>query len=223
MISSKPPRELWIAATLVEREYFTLRQKERGKVRSLLSKLSGLSMPQVTRWIRRYRADGEIAVRSSLRQRFPVKYTVKDLELLIDVDRAHQQLGGPATRRIVEREWHVFGRREYANLAEISGGAKGLWFSHTKPDDRRLVLTEGAIDALSHATLFPDAADQPRYASLGGKPAPNNRAWSRRPSRGCRKGPKSWRRSMPTQRGASWWSWSVWLWRPLPPRPEVGA
>jgi hypothetical protein len=51
-----------------------------------------------------------------------------------------------------------------------AGGAKGLWFSHTKPDDRRLVLSESAIDTLSHATLFPDAADQTRYASFGGKP-----------------------------------------------------
>ncbi len=30
-------------------------------------------------------------------------------------------------------------------------------------------MTESAIDALSHATLFPDAVDQTRYASLGGK------------------------------------------------------
>ena len=51
-----------------------------------------------------------------------------------------------------------------------AGGEKGLWFSHTRPDDRRLVLAESAIDALSHATLFPDAEGQTRYASLGGKP-----------------------------------------------------
>jgi Toprim-like/Protein of unknown function (DUF3991) len=51
-----------------------------------------------------------------------------------------------------------------------AGGAKGLWFSHTRPDDRRLVLAESAIDALSHATLFPDTVDQTRYASLGGEP-----------------------------------------------------
>ena len=51
-----------------------------------------------------------------------------------------------------------------------AGGAKGLWFSHTKPDDRHLILAESAIDALSYATLFPDIADQARYASLGGKP-----------------------------------------------------
>src|SRR5271157_5127335 len=51
-----------------------------------------------------------------------------------------------------------------------AGGQKGLWFSHTRPDDRRLVLAESTIDALSHASLFPDAGDQTRYASFGGKP-----------------------------------------------------
>jgi hypothetical protein len=30
-----------------------------------------------------------------------------------------------------------------------AGGKKGLWFSHTQPDDWRLVLTESAIDALT--------------------------------------------------------------------------
>lgn len=52
-----------------------------------------------------------------------------------------------------------------------AGGRKGLWFSHTRPNDRRLVLTEGAIDALSYASLFPDSADRTRYASLGGRPS----------------------------------------------------
>jgi hypothetical protein len=51
-----------------------------------------------------------------------------------------------------------------------AGGRKGLWFSHTGPSDRRLVLAESAIDALSHAVLFPDVEDRARYASLGGKP-----------------------------------------------------
>jgi hypothetical protein len=51
-----------------------------------------------------------------------------------------------------------------------SGGAKGLWLSHALPDDNRLVFCEGAIDALSHAALFPDA--HARYASIGGKTNP---------------------------------------------------
>jgi hypothetical protein len=52
-----------------------------------------------------------------------------------------------------------------------AGGKKGLWCSHTRPDDWHLVLTESAIDALSYATLFPDSKDRTRYASLGGRPS----------------------------------------------------
>jgi len=48
-----------------------------------------------------------------------------------------------------------------------SGGTKGLWLSVEKPEDARLVVSESAIDALSHAALFPD--DRARYASIGGK------------------------------------------------------
>ncbi len=51
-----------------------------------------------------------------------------------------------------------------------SGGTKGLWLSNERADDKRLVFCEAAIDALSHAVLFPD--DRARYASIGGKPNP---------------------------------------------------
>ena len=50
------------------------------------------------------------------------------------------------------------------------GGEKGLWMSHTRDDDNRLVVCESAIDALSYAALFLD--DRARYASIGGKPNP---------------------------------------------------
>ena len=51
-----------------------------------------------------------------------------------------------------------------------SGGAKAMWLSHELTGDKLLVIAESAIDALSHATLFPD--DRARYASIGGKPNP---------------------------------------------------
>jgi len=51
-----------------------------------------------------------------------------------------------------------------------SGGGKALWLSHELPEDNRLVFSESAIDALSHAVLFPD--NHTRYASIGGKPNP---------------------------------------------------
>jgi transposase InsO family protein len=117
---SRAERYAWIEATLTQQQYFSLSKKQRGAVRALLSKVAGLSVPQITRLIRSYQQDGQIRPQSGSRQRFPAKYTAEDLELLIEVDRAHQRLSGPATRRIVEREWHVFGKREYARLAEIS-------------------------------------------------------------------------------------------------------
>jgi transposase InsO family protein len=117
---SRTERYAWIETTLRQQEYFSLGRKQRGAVRALLSKVGGLSVPQITRLIRGYRQSGEIRAQAGSQRRFPVRYTTEDLELLIEVDRAHQRLSGPATRRILERAWHVFGRREYARLAEIS-------------------------------------------------------------------------------------------------------
>jgi Toprim-like/Protein of unknown function (DUF3991) len=51
-----------------------------------------------------------------------------------------------------------------------SGGTKGLWSSHEEADDTSLVVCESAIDALSHAVLFP--APGKRYASIGGQMNP---------------------------------------------------
>jgi len=55
--------------------------------------------------------------------------------------------------------------RDFKGFA--SGGTKGLWLSKTGSTDRRLVICESAIDALSFAVLFPDG--HARYASIGGK------------------------------------------------------
>jgi transposase InsO family protein len=110
----------WVEKILIEQSYASLSKKERGPVRAMVSRMAGLSMPQITRLIRRYRAEGHVQASEVRRRRFPLKYTTADRELLIEVDRAHQRLSGPATRRIREREWHVFGKPEYARLAEIS-------------------------------------------------------------------------------------------------------
>lgn len=117
---SRGQRYAWVQSALAEQQYFSLSKNQRGAVRTFLAKVTGLSLPQITRLIRAYRRHGQIRVHTGARRRFPVKYTCEDLELLIEVDRAHQRLSGPATRRILEREWQVFGRKQYARLAEIS-------------------------------------------------------------------------------------------------------
>ena len=99
---SRAERYAWLQTALIQQRYFSLSKKQRGAVRALLSKVAGLSMPQITRLIRRYRQDGEIQVQGGTRRRFPIKYTLEDLELLIEVDRAHQRLSGPAIVAVLQ-------------------------------------------------------------------------------------------------------------------------
>lgn len=110
----------WLKRTLERQDYFRQRKKQRGVIRAYLSKVSGLSQPQMTRLIRRYRETGDLLPRSGGRRRFPTKYTEADVALLAEVDRAHLQLSGPATRRILEREFREYGNKEFVRLAQIS-------------------------------------------------------------------------------------------------------
>ena len=54
------------------------------------------------------------------RHSFARRYTRADLELLATVDEAQENLSGPATRRILERECRHYGKVEYERLASIS-------------------------------------------------------------------------------------------------------
>ena len=110
----------WIHAILVEREYVQCGRSDKGLIRRFLRKMSGLSVPQITRLIRQHRQHGEIVAQPAQRRRFPTKYTSADVTLLADVDRAHQRLSGPATRRILEREFQTFGRKKFERLAGLS-------------------------------------------------------------------------------------------------------
>jgi hypothetical protein len=47
-------------------------------------------------------------------------YTKSDVELLAYVDKGHGNLSGPATKRILEREYSEYGQSVYERLAGIS-------------------------------------------------------------------------------------------------------
>ena len=110
----------WTEELLVAQEYAGKGKKERGAIRRYACKVTGVSLPQMTRLIRSYRATGTIAVRKSRRRRFPGKYTEGDVRLLAEVDNAHERLSGPATKCILRREHEEYGKAEYARLAGIS-------------------------------------------------------------------------------------------------------
>ena len=93
----------WIQETLLRQEYFPQRKKQRGLIRAYLSKVSGRSLPPLTRLIRQYRQRGKIRVHAYQRRGFPRRYTDRDVALLAALDQAHQWLSGPATKHILER------------------------------------------------------------------------------------------------------------------------
>lgn len=105
---------------LVTQQYAGLGKKERGAVRRYLSKVTGLSLPQIARLIAKYRKSGKVEAEPNRRHSFAARYTDGDIALLAEVDRAHERLSGPATKRILEREHGEFGKQEFQRLAGIS-------------------------------------------------------------------------------------------------------
>ena len=117
---NRAERYEFVQRVLVAQEYALQSKKQRGRIRAYLSKVTGLSLPQLTRLIRAYRHSGIVAPKQYRRHRFPSKYTNRDVGLLAEVDRAHGWLSGPATVRILKREYEQFGKAQYARLAGIS-------------------------------------------------------------------------------------------------------
>jgi len=105
---------------LVAQEYARQSKKQRGAVRRYLSKVTGLSLPQIARLVRKYRQGGKVETQPYRRHSFATQYTDADVALLAEVDRAHERLSGPARRRILEREYMEFGKQEFQRLAGIS-------------------------------------------------------------------------------------------------------
>ena len=87
-----------VERTLRKQRYLELTKKDKGVVRRYLAKLSGRSLPQITRLIRQYRQSGAVRVSQPRRRRFPTRYTADDIALLAAVDAAHEGLSGPAVR-----------------------------------------------------------------------------------------------------------------------------
>jgi transposase InsO family protein len=110
----------WVERVLIGQKYARQGKAARGLVRRYIEKMTGMSRAQTTRLIGRYTATGQVLPTVYRRRRFPERYTRSDIELLASVDEAHETLSGPATRRILEREHQLYGKREYARLAAIS-------------------------------------------------------------------------------------------------------
>ena len=110
----------WVEQTLVRHQYASLKRPGKGLVRSYIVRMTGLSRAQATRLIMAYRETGRVKAVAYQRTKFATHYTAADVVLLAYVDKAHGNLSGPATRRILEREYSDYDQAAYQRLAEIS-------------------------------------------------------------------------------------------------------
>lgn len=110
----------WVERVLARYEYARQGKTGKGLLRRYVEKMTGLSRAQATRLITAYMGTGRVKATVYQRHRFAARYTKTDVELLAYVDKAHGNLSGPATRRILEREYEVHGIAAYERLARIS-------------------------------------------------------------------------------------------------------
>jgi len=157
----------WVEQVLRQQQYEKQGRKARGLLRRYLEKMTGLSRAQVTRLIARYRASGELQPAPYRRHRFPQRYTRADIELLATVDEAHETLSGPATRRILEREYQDYGKPQYQRLASISVAHLYNLRHQQRYRERRLNYTKTKPTAVSIGERRrPDPQGQPGYVRV---------------------------------------------------------
>lgn len=139
----------WVARTLRQQRYSRQDRAAKGLLRQYLAKMTGLSRAQLTRLIQQYRQGGELQPARYRRHRFASKYTPADVALLAAVDEAHETLSGPATRKILEREYQQYKQSEYERLAGISVAHLYRLRQHRGYRQRRLHFTKTRPTAVS--------------------------------------------------------------------------
>lgn len=117
---SRKEKYQWIEKTLSQFRYFSLKKKDKTTVKNYIRQMTGLSDARTTRIIARKKKFGRLWLGSTRRHRFPKKYTPEDIARLVKTDNLHLRLSGPATKKILEREYKVFGKEEYSNIKDIS-------------------------------------------------------------------------------------------------------
>jgi hypothetical protein len=111
---------IWTEEVLKKFKYQWLKRNGKGILRRYIEKVTGYSRSQVARLVGRYQNSGRLRVTEYRRHRFPEKYTMAEVALLAKTDELHGWLSGPATKKILEREYEVYGHAQFENISGIS-------------------------------------------------------------------------------------------------------
>lgn len=138
----------WIAEVLRKFRYNRLKKEGKGLIRRYLTKVTGYSRAQVARLIGKYQESGKIKVEEYQRHRFPLKYSAGEVSLLARTDELHGWLSGPATKKIMEREYEYYGDTRFKKISGISVAQiynlrrsksyKGKRYTRTRPAVARI-------------------------------------------------------------------------------------
>ena len=157
----------WVEEVLVRFRYFRLKKAEKGIIRRYIQKVTGYSRAQASRLVGEYKRTGQVIKADYRRHQFPQKYTREETRLLAMTDELHGCLSGPATKRVMEREYEVYGKSEYANISRISvAHLYNLRRSITyRGMTRRYTKTKPVISRIGERAK-PDPKGQPGYIRI---------------------------------------------------------
>ena len=114
-----------ISRVLNRFDYCQRGKRERGVVLEYLRHTSGYSRPHITRLVARWQknrlATTPLAKRyQAPRAPFARKHTSGDIALLVEMDRAHEDVCGPAIAHLLRRAYTEYGDVRYERLATLS-------------------------------------------------------------------------------------------------------
>ena len=123
--SGDTERYAHISRVLRRFDYPRRNKRERGVLLAYLRHISGYSRPQLTRLVTRWHANRLAAVPLAKRYAAPGapfarKYTPGDIALLVEMDRANEDMCGPAIAHLLQRAYSVYGDARYERLATLS-------------------------------------------------------------------------------------------------------
>ena len=121
-IGNKNKQEMydWVGTALQKFRYFSLKKKDKSIVINYIEKITKRSKSQIKKLIKKKRKIGKIKLSEVKKNHFPILYSPSDIARLIETDNAHGRLSGPATKKILEREYLKYGKERYERIYHIS-------------------------------------------------------------------------------------------------------
>ncbi len=157
---NKKAKYEWIKDLLNRVRFRHLSKKERGIVREYIGKVTGYSVPQITRLLSKY-ISGKLFVKEYQRHRFITKYSASDIAFLAKTDNAHSRLNGVATKAIFQREYLTYHHLEYEKISKISVAY--------------IYILRGSMFYQTHSLTFKNTQAVKRNIGERRKPEPNGK------------------------------------------------